>query len=79
MVMRMPSKEMMNMKTMMAMYARRHRMTQISAYDSLLDWIAVPSVDQAVYVQLLMQQSRRMNRSNMAWMTNFLLFPSSYR
>jgi hypothetical protein len=53
MAMRMPSKEMMNMKTMMAIYARRHRTTQTSAYESLLDWIAVPSVDWAVYVQLL--------------------------
>ena len=47
---RMLWKEMMNIKTMMAMYARRHQMIQTSAYNSLLDWIAVSSIDWAVYI-----------------------------
>ena len=79
MAMKMLSKEMMNMKTMMAMYAMRHQMTQTSAYDNLLDWIVVLSVDWAVYIQLPIQQSKLTNKNNMAWMTKFILFPSSYR
>jgi hypothetical protein len=47
------SKEMMSVKTMTEMYARKPRTTQTSASDNLWAEIAVPSVDRAVSVQLL--------------------------
>jgi hypothetical protein len=50
---------------------------QTPAFDNLCDWIAVPSVDRAVFVQLLQRYSRQMNRSNMAWKSNPSLFRCS--
>jgi hypothetical protein len=38
---------------MTPMYAKRHQTTWIFIFDILLDWIAVPSVDRIVSVQLL--------------------------
>jgi hypothetical protein len=76
MVMRMTWKE---MKTIMATYTRKHQTTQTFAFDNLLDWIAIPSVDRTVFVQLLQQYSRQMNRINMAWKSNLSLFPCSLR
>jgi hypothetical protein len=58
---------MMNVKMMMAMYVKKHQTTQTSAFDILLDWITIPSVDQTVSVQVLLQYWKRMNSSNMAW------------
>jgi hypothetical protein len=53
MAMRTTWKEMMSMKTMMAMYARKYQTTQTSTFDNLWDWIVGPTIDQAVSIKLL--------------------------
>jgi hypothetical protein len=66
MAMRMMWKEMINIKTMMAMYASKHQSTRTSAFDCLLDLIAVPFVDQTISIQILQWYLRRMNRRGKA-------------
>jgi hypothetical protein len=52
---RMKWKEMMNAKTMIAMYTRKHQTTWTSSFDILLDWIAISSVDKSISILLLMK------------------------
>jgi hypothetical protein len=42
-------------------------------------WIAIFSIDQTIFVQLLMKYWRRMNRNNMAKNLNSILFQCSSR
>jgi hypothetical protein len=67
-------KEMMNFKTMMAMYTTRHHPTQTSSFDILMHWIVIPSIYYIVSVQLQMEYKRKLNRNNMARKSYSILF-----